>query len=193
MPVRAIARRYSISEKLIRVKAKSEGWAKDLASQVATGVKEAVIRASSAKGSAPADNAALRKKTADIVASAIEQGKVVVLKHQALGKVLTHNSELIAQIIGREIAKVEKAMEEEPSEELKPAEQFQRAVSLAKRLEILSKAHDNIARASLNAVTIERKSRGLDDQPADPDAPPSIHVTFYRSDKVLNVKSGGLT
>jgi hypothetical protein len=35
-------------------------------------------------------------------------------------------------------------------------------------------------------LDVERKSRGLDELPADPKTPPSISITYYRSDLVLN-------
>ena len=187
---REIARRYNISEKAIRIRAKSEGWAKDLATQVATGIKEAVIRSHSAKWSAAPS--LLRRRAANIVKNAIEEGKDVVLKHQSLGKVLTQNSQLIADIINREIVKVSALLEMEMPEGMKLSDALRTQESYTKRLEVLAKAHDNIARASGYSVEIERKSRGLDDQPADPNAPPSISITYYRSDLTLQkIDQGG--
>lgn len=191
LSTREIARRYSVSEKLIRLRAKAEGWAKDLAQQVATGVKEAVIRSYSAKSkSAPAEKLS-KARAADMIKTAIEAGKLIVLKHQALGRVLTNNSQLLADIIEREIGIVSEMLSSDPNPELPLKDQLMVLDSATRRLGMLAKAHDNLSRAAVNAVGIERQSFSLDDQPADPNAPPSISITYYRSDKVLRLQGGG--
>lgn len=174
LSTREIARRYEITEAAIRAKAKTQGWNKDLAAQVATGVKEAVLRSSFAKVPSHLRNKKGRETTEKaVVAAAIEEGRQVVVKHQELGKLLRGNTLRLAE-------EVERRME---------------AVSEldSKGLSFLARAHESLTRAAVNTITIERQSRGLDDQPADPNAPPSISITYYRSDLTLQkIDQGGL-
>jgi hypothetical protein len=53
-------------------------------------------------------------------------------------------------------------------------------------LHTLARAHEAITRATANTIQIERQARGLDDMPVDPTSPPSIRITYYRQDLVLN-------
>jgi len=191
LSTREIARRYGITETAIRLKAKAQGWTKDLARQVATGVKEAVLRGAFAKAPSHLRNKKGREATEKaVVAAAIEEGRLVVVKHQRLGSLLAENSQTIAEVIKEQIAEVRASLAEDPPEDLTPKDQFARTVALTKRLAMLSKAHDSLARASVNAVAIERQARGLDEMPAEPNAPPSISITYYRSDKVLQLTNG---
>jgi hypothetical protein len=99
-----------------------------------------------------------------------------VLKHQKLGRLLADNSSALAELIRSKIETI-KADPENTDPGL---------------LVALSRAHEAIVRATVNAVEIELKSRGLDDQPADPNAPPSISITYYRSDLTLQkIDQGG--
>lgn len=182
---RELARRFGISHIAIQARAKKEGWVKDLSQRVATGIKQAVITASLPMGPSRVNGKQREAKEAAVVAAAIEDGKQVVLKHQGLGKILTKNSQAIAEIIEEQIAEVRRLLNAPPPEGLKPAEELRLYESLTKRLTELSRAHDALARAAINSVQIERQSRGLDDMPADPNAPPSISITYYRSDLVL--------
>jgi transposase len=193
LSTREIARRYEITEAAIRAKAKTQGWNKDLAAQVATGVKDAVLRSSFAKVPSHLRNKKGRETTEKaVVAAAIEEGRQVVVKHQHLGKLLSENSQSIAEIIRDEIAGVRAALDEGPSDDLEPKDQIRKEVALTKRLTLLARAHDSLTRAAVNSITIERQSRGLDDQPADPNAPPSISITYYRSDLTLQkIDQGG--
>ena len=188
LPTLEIARRHGVTEGAIRYRVKRENWQQDLTPDYQAGVKTAVLRKpyESTPRNRKGRKGPTEERTKGILAAAIEEGKQVVLKHQDLGKLLTSNSMSIAEIIEDEIAEVRRQLKEGPSKDLKPKELFAREVSLTNRLAILAKAHDSLARASVNAVAIERKSRGLDDMPSDPSAPPSISITYYRSDLVLN-------
>lgn len=187
LSTREIARQYGVSDVAILGRAKREGWAKDLARQVATGVRQAVISGALAKAPSHLRNKKDREATEKaVVAAAIEEGRQVVVKHQRLGHILAENSQTIAEVIKEQIAEVRASLAEGPPEDLKPKDKYAREVALTKRLALLSKAHDSLARASVNAVGIERQARGLDELPADPNAPPSISITYYRSDLVLN-------
>ena len=169
---REIARRYQVTEAAIRARAKAEGWTKNLAHRVATGVKEAVLRGSFAKAPSHLRNKKNREATEQaVIAAAIQDGKEVVLRHQELGKRIATNSGRLQAIVERQLEILEKDQSGEIDE---------------KAFSFLTKAHDHIASASLKAVAIERQARGLDDMPADPNAPPSISITYYRSDLVLN-------
>ena len=169
---REIARRYDITEAAIRLRAKSEGWAKDLGHKVATGVKDAVLRSNFAKSASQVRSSKARVATDKaVVNAAIQEGKEVVLRHQEFGKRIATNSGRLQAIVERQLELLERDPEN-PIDE--------------KAFSFLTKAHDHIASASLKTVAIERQSRGLDDMPADPSAPPSISITYYRSDLVLN-------
>jgi hypothetical protein len=169
---REIARRYSVTEAAIRLRAKTEGWAKDLGHKVAIGVKDAVLRSSFAKSATQIRKGKEREATEHaVVQAAIQDGKEVVLRHQDLGKRIATNSGRLQAIVERQLEILERDPEN-PIDE--------------KAFSFLTKAHDHIASASLKAVAIERQARGLDEMPADPNAPPSISITYYRSDLVLN-------
>jgi hypothetical protein len=188
LPTLEIARRYGVTEGAIRYRVKREGWQQDLSPEYQAGVKAAILRSpyESAPRARKGRKGPTEERTKDILAAAIDEGKRVVIKHQDLGELLSSNSRSIAEIIKDEIAEVKAAIAEGPSKDLKPKEQFAQEVALTKRLALLAKAHDSLARASVNAVAIERKSRGLDDMPADPNAPSSINIVYYRSDLELN-------
>lgn len=188
LSTREIARRYDVTEAAIRAKAKTQGWTKDLAAKVATGVKEAVLRGQFAIAPSQMRNKRARETTEKaVVAAAIEEGRQVVVKHQTLGKLLSENSQSIAEIIKDQIAEVRAALAEGPAPDIELKDQIRKEAALTKRLALLARAHDSLARAAVNSIAIERQSRGLDDQPADPNAPPSISITYYRSDKVLQL------
>lgn len=174
---REIARRYQVTEASIRARAKTEGWTKNLAHRVATGVKEAVLRGSLAKAPSHLRNKKGREATEKaVVQAAIEEGKEVVLRHQELGKRISTNSGRLQAIVERQLEMLERDPEN-PIDE--------------KAFSFLTKAHDHIASASLKAVAIERQARGLDDQILDPNAPPSISIVYYRADKVLKLTNNG--
>lgn len=175
LPLAEIGKRFGVSAVAIHKRAKKEGWVKDLSRRVATGVREAVVNATLTKG---ASRASVNQKEATqraVVAAAIEEGKEVVLRHQGLGKRIATNSGRLQAIVERQLDKLEADPEGKVDE---------------KAFSFLTKAHDHIASASLKAVQIERQARGLDDMPADPNAPPSISITYYRSDRVLELKGG---
>ena len=186
LPNEEIARRYSVTEGAIRYRAKREGWQQDLTPDYKAGVRSAVLRESYERLPGTRKKKAADEKAKDVLAVAINEGKQVVLRHQLLGNTLAENSQTIADVIKEQIAEVRASLAEGPSEDLKPKDQFAQEVALTKRLAMLAKAHDSLARASVNAVAIERQARGLDDMPSDPNAPPSISITYYRSDLVLN-------
>jgi len=189
---REIARRYHVTEGAIRVRATKEGWAKDLGHKVAIGVKDAVLRSNYAKSTTQTKKGKDRVTTEKaVVNAAIQEGKAVVLRHQTLGNILAGNSQTIAEVIRDQIATVRAALEAEAPEDLTPKEQFLREVALTNRLALLAKAHDSLARASVNAVAIERQSRGLDDQVLDPAVPTAISITYYRQDNVLKLTHNG--
>jgi hypothetical protein len=166
LSTREIARRYGVTETAIRLKAKAQNWSKDLAAQVATGVKEAVIRGQFAIAPLHLRSKKAREATErEVIAAAVEEGRQVVIKHQELGKLLRGNTLRLAEEIDRRMETVSELD--------------------AKALAFLSRAHESLTRAAVNAIEIERKARGLDDMLVDPNAPPSISITFYRSDKVL--------
>lgn len=168
---REIARRYQVTEASIRARAKTEGWTKNLAHRVATGVKEAVLRGSFAKAPFSLRNKKGREATEKaVVQAAINDGKEVVLRHMEAGRLLGDNANRLAAIIK---AKIE-VMEGDP------------AGSNLVELFTLARSLEAIVRATTNTVAIERQARGLDDMPVDPNAPPSISITYYRSDLVLN-------
>ena len=171
LSTRQIAKRYGISDVAILARAKREGWTKDLGRRVATGVKEEVIRASLADGPAKQRRAKDKSaKQAEIIKSAIEEGKITVLRHIADGRLVAGNGKKLAEIIR---AKIDAILE-------KGAEKADEGV-----LFTLTRAHESVVRALSNTVAIERQARGLDDLPADPTAPPSISITYYRQDLVL--------
>ena len=186
LPNEEIARRYNLTEGAIRYRAKREGWQQDLTPDYKAGVRSAVLRESYERQSLPRNKKKADERAKDVLAVAINEGKQVVLRHQLLGNTLAENSQTIADVIKEQIAEVRSSLAEDPPEDLTPKEQYAREVALTKRLAMLSKAHDSLARASVNAVAIERQARGLDEMPADPNAPPSISITYYRSDLVLN-------
>lgn len=167
---REIARRFGISDVAIVHRAKKEGWTKDLTRQVATGVKHAVLSASLAKG-ALRPGAKQKATEAAVVAAAIEDGKKIVLNHMQLGRLISENGQMLAEVIRRRIEMADDLDE--------------------KALSFLARAHDSIAKAAATSVNIERQARGLDDMPADPNAPPSISITYYRSDLVLQKVENG--
>ena len=186
-----IAKRYHITEGAIRYRAKKDGWQQDLTPDYKAGVRSAVLRDSYEKLPKTRKRKAADEQTKDVLAVAINEGKQVVLRHQLLGNILAGNSQSIAEVIRDQIATVRAALEADSPEELTPKENFARDVALTNRLALLAKAHDSLARASVNAVAIERQSRGLDDMPADPSAPPSISITYHRQDNVLQLTTNG--
>jgi hypothetical protein len=175
LSTREIARRYGISDVAILARAKKECWVKDLSSKVATGIREAVISASLANS--PAKHHRAKERTAkqvEVVQAAIEEGKLTVLRHIEFGKLLGDNGKRLAEIIKTKI----EAMESDP-------ENTDEGL-----LFTLARAHESIVRAAANTVEIDRKSRGLDDLPSDPSAPPNISIVYYRSEKVLQLTNG---
>ena len=170
LSLREIGSRYGVSNVAILKRAKKEGWTKDLSHKVATGVKQAVI--SSQLANRPANQRKKREaanQQAEVVKAAIEEGKLVVLRHMESGRLLGDNANRLAAIIR---AKIE-VMEGDP------------ATADTGELFTLARSLESIVRVTTNTVAIERQSRGLDDQPADPNAPPSISITYYRSDLTL--------
>lgn len=173
LSTREIARRYGVSDVAILKRAKKEGWAKDLAKEIATGVRNAVVCEQFAIGPGANRRNKLRAAKQDqVVKAAIEEGKIVVLRHMEDGKLLADNANRLAKIIRAKIEKLEAAPCDAETGELFT----------------LSRSLESIVRATVNTVEIERRARNLDDQPSDPNAPPSISITYYRSDKVLQVK-----
>lgn len=175
LPLAEIGKRFGVSAVAIHKRAKKEGWVKDLSRRVATGVREAVVNAALTKGSSRASVNQKEATQRAVVQAAIEEGKEVVLRHQGLGKRIATNSGRMQAIIERQLSKLEEDPEGDVDE---------------KAFSFLTKSHDHIASATLKAVQIERQARGLDDMPADPNAPPSISITYYRSDLVLTKVEG---
>jgi hypothetical protein len=170
LSLREIGSRYGVSGVAVLKRAKKESWPKDLTHKVAAGVKDAIVN--SQLTNRPVNQRKRREaanQQAEVVKAAIEEGKQVVLRHMSAGKLLADNANRLAAIIR---AKIE-TMEADPAN-ADNGELF----TLARSLEA-------IVRATTNTVAIERQSRGLDDQPADPNAPPSISITYYRSDLTL--------
>jgi hypothetical protein len=159
---REIARRHGLTEKAIRLRAKAENWVRDLRAEVAAGVKEAVVRSNSAETA---------KCAGDVVRAAIEEGKQVVLKHQRLGTRLSENAQRLADIIHARINAAENVD--------------------AKDLNFLARANYSCTAAAQTAIAIERQARGLDAVTTDPNAPPAISITYYRSDLIQQVHVGG--
>lgn len=172
LSMREIGRRYGVSNVAILKRAKKEGWSKDLSRRVVAGVKEAVV--SSKLTTAPKSKVSRRetanqdRKVSNIIKAAIEEGKAVVLKHQDVGKLLISNAERLAKLIEKKIIELEN--QDSPDEGL---------------LNSLTKAFQSLTIGTSNTIGIERQARGLDDLPADPTAPPSISITYYRQDLVL--------
>jgi hypothetical protein len=171
LPTLGIARQYGVTEGAIRYRAKREGWQRDLTPKYRSGVKEAVLRKQydSSPPVRKGRKEATEERAEDILAAAIEEGKMVVLKHMALGRLLGDNSRKLGELIQARIENLSAEGEVDPAV-----------------LHTLARAHEAITRATANTIQIERQSRGLDDLPPDPTAPPSIRITYYRQDLVLN-------
>jgi hypothetical protein len=185
LSTREIGRQFAVSSQAITKRAVKEGWSKGLSFRVAAGVRDAVVTGQLPKAPKTArEVTAAETATKVAVTNAIEQGKQAVLRHISLGKLLTHNSHEFAEAIGTQLAEVKALLDAGPGPELGPKEAATVTAALTRRLADLARAHDSLARASVNAMQIERKSRGLDDMPPDPDAPSAISITYYRQDVV---------
>ena len=142
---------------------------------MASGVKNAVVSESLAHSSDRQHRANERAaKQAEVVRAAVEEGKVTVLRHIELGRLLGDNSRKLAELIQNKI----EALQADP-------ENVDEGL-----LFTLTRAHEAVARATANTIQIERQARGLDDLPSDPSMPAAINITYYRSDHVLNNNAG---
>ena len=176
LPTLEIARRYGLTEGAIRYRAKREEWQQDLTPEYQAGVKTAILRSPTNRP------LALVKVAKDLPRNGRKtswprrsrKASRSLSSTRSLVELLSSNSMSIAEIIKDEIAEVQAASGKALRRTLSRRSSSPRRLSLTNRLALLAKAHDILARASVNAVAIERQSRGLDDMPADPSAPTSI-------------------
>jgi len=171
LSVREIARQHGVSHTTIHKRAKAEMWVRDLSDKIAAGVRQAVY--TEFTKNLKRDVAVNRKQENEIVKTAIEEGKGVVLRHQRLGTKLFDIAEKLVDVI---------------TDRASMAEHLE-----AKDLNFLARAIYSATAAAQRAIEIERQARGLDAISTDPNAPSAIHITYYRSDSIQDLRIGGST
>lgn len=162
LSIREIARQYDLSETAIRKKAKTEGWTRDLSSQVREKVRTDLVRSEvrTEKGSALTDD--------EIIEEAAARGVLIVRGHQkAIGEAMELFAVLMLEL--KEATRLREEIEEaiilETAEDKtdKRRARMLAAVSLGGRVSTLR----DLSTAMKTYITLERQAFNLDDHGTD--------------------------